>query len=293
MMKNRGGFKLSSLISHLSYLRHFTLIELLVVIAIIAILAGMLLPALGKAKGLAYGVACTNGMKQIKLAEESYTADYDDYILPASVKDMLSESDRAKYHLYSLYWYGMLSGYAPSGKPAYTSGYGLTFKGENKTEGSFVCPGETVGFGSYNDNKFQYTHYVYNLLLSGHSNSREDSDNYYRKTMALTQPSQAILFFDSIVQKSGAQRMTNAGSYRHGGKENRPYPGNSALLNPLDFSNRGKANFAFMDGHVASYTAREIYDRPGDCPAANQLPYSLGSNYANCRPLLIGFDPNR
>ena len=37
MTKSRAGFKLSSLISHTSYLKRFTLIELLVVIAIIAI----------------------------------------------------------------------------------------------------------------------------------------------------------------------------------------------------------------------------------------------------------------
>ncbi len=59
----------------------FTLVELLVVIAIIAVLAGLLLPALGKARARAQSTACLANLKQLQLGSQLYAGDHGDRIV--------------------------------------------------------------------------------------------------------------------------------------------------------------------------------------------------------------------
>ncbi|OGV52102.1 MAG: hypothetical protein A2017_10710 [Lentisphaerae bacterium GWF2_44_16] len=162
----------------------FTIVELLVVISIIVILAGILLPALKRAKDSVQRIACVNKLKQIHIGGEGYIQDYDGWICPGT-----PYSGR--------YWYWEVADRI----------------GKNKN--FFMCPAEKVGFGAYADGLFSYTHYGINCELAGTGYNYDDPP-VVRKASSVTQPSIAIWFVDSGYKSSFASDDRAFVAFRHG-----------------------------------------------------------------------------
>ena len=207
----------------------FTLIELLVVIAIIAILAGMLLPALNKAREKAKAISCGSGIKQVNLALTLYVNDnHEQFIVGIDEESTLPQ------------WFGSWSSEENRFIP---EGGLMEYMGKSRKIN--ICssmPKLTSEKGQFNNTGSGG--YGYNCVFLGMR--PYGGQAFSAKLARIKDPSKTIAFADSI-------QHTTGGNFIEMPSLSPPF---NIIYNftpspDMHFRHSKFANIAWVDGHVA------------------------------------------
>ncbi len=263
--RSRMAKRLSGELADTRKYMNFTLIELLVVIAIIAILAGMLLPALNKARAIARSVNCVSNLKQLSVPFYAYTGDNRDYFMCLSQSGTVADSDSASARASGpLQWGGALLPYLIQ-RTDVRSSY------QRPLPKVFNCPSriandavKTVNADTYNN--LAYVSYGFNSYLFGGLDFKISTGVYASlKNGNVKSPSRSLLLCDqhnsSIGGCSGGHyQYTQEGAcYRHA----------------------QRSNVLYVDGHVGQETLRTLSHGRRDNFPTNANNAGTNTGYAS------------
>jgi prepilin-type N-terminal cleavage/methylation domain-containing protein/prepilin-type processing-associated H-X9-DG protein len=235
--------------------RGFTLVELLVVIAIISILAAILLPALGRARGKARSIQCTNNLRQLYLANTMYAAENRGYYVPAAPDQDVGFGGRIRWHgvretpnQYSAYdpRKGPLSDYLPDSRVKECPEF-FEFLDRDQAANAYES-----GAGGYG----------YNAAYIGGTYHMHPWPECLRRTVKDSQiavPSQTIMFTDAAIAQEGyviedglLMPPYYASPQNPTGDPNHPSWPAFPLTPNMHFRHNMRVNVMWADGHATS-----------------------------------------
>lgn len=213
--------------------RVFTLVELMIVIAIIAILAGLLLPALNKARERAKSTGCLNNLRSINMAVQNYADDNDDRYFTYDWK--IGDT--------SYKWHNPYGGKAPLYPylGVKDSGTYLFSINKNGARHPLTCPKRNFGDFPNADTSYAasygYSSYFYSII----------AEKGYKRTMFLT-PSRTAFMGESFRPYWGVGTSTS-----------------NIWVETTIEAHSGSVDSAFCDGHASleryDYIPNGIYAR--------------------------------
>jgi prepilin-type N-terminal cleavage/methylation domain-containing protein len=255
--------------SYRPQIRHhngFTLIELLVVIAIIAILAGMLLPALAKAKLKGIGAVCLNNHKQLGLGFNMYATDNGDTMMGSRWIGNTPKGDMDRDYPIGGFWTG------PS--PGISAGISDTVALERVTRGmsnspmfkyvsgiyTYHCPGDLRtrirkkgqgwAFGSYSK-------------IDGMNGGMWSSSGQtpHKKISSISDPSSGAVFIEE-----SDPRNENLGTWV---MNRNASTGGTGWVDPFAIFHGTVSSFSYADGHAENHSWKD----PFTARAAKEAAY--------------------
>ncbi len=232
--------------------RAFTLIELLVVIAIIAILAAIIFPVFSQAEEMARKATCQSNLKQIGLAFEMYTQDYDEGY-PNTNDPFLWVGER---------WRWPIMPYLAIGQRQNT-GSGDPYAASSGIPAILLCPSDTISANIYNGTSYGYSAAFYHAPSI--VNQMNIGDLWGAAGVGIPRQTQS----QADVQYPAQKALVGEWYTNHDPPLTGWWGTMTGPTTPGADCWWGARNYVFADGHVKYVIAHNILPAVDGCPDIN------------------------